>query len=131
MVLSWCCHGAVMVLSWCCHGAVMVLPYCHGVAMMLSWCNGAAMVLSWCCHGAVMVLPWCSHGDLRHIRVSPRINSMQPTVTDSMLCCLWPKVIDCIYDGGLTKCYGIMTNMASRIAFIALTILAATTVLSV
>ena len=56
---------------------------------------------------------------------------LKTVVTYSSLCCLWPKVIDCIYDGGLTKCYGIMENMASLIAFIALTILTATTVLSV
>ena len=57
--------------------------------------------------------------------------NLKTIVTDAMLCCLWPKVIDCIYDGGLTKCYGIIKNMASLILFIALTILAATTVGSI
>ena len=75
--------------------------------------------------------------NLQHVEFQWRMTfktsylKMKTVVTDSILCCLWPKVIDCIYDGGRTKCYGIMTNMASHIAFIALTILTATTVLSV
>ena len=75
--------------------------------------------------------------NLQHVefqwRMTFRTNylKLKTVVTDSMLCCLWPKVIDCIYDGDTTKCYGIMKNMASLIAFTALTILAAATVLSV
>ena len=66
-------------------------------------------------------------------RMICKINNfkLKIVVTDSILCCLCPNAINCIYDGGISKCYGIMKNMASSIAFIALSILAAATVLSV
>ena len=56
---------------------------------------------------------------------------LKTAVTDSTLCCMWNKVLDCIYDGKFTKCNGIMKNMASLMALHFLTILALTIILVV
>ena len=56
---------------------------------------------------------------------------LKTAVSQSILCCLWPSSIECIFDGEYTKCHGIMNNMASLIVCILLTILAATFVLAV
>ena len=73
--------------------------------------------------------------NLQHVKFQWRMTfrtkyfNLKTTVTDSNLCCLWPKEIDCIFDGEVTKCYGIMTNTASLIALISLTVLATIVVL--
>ena len=56
---------------------------------------------------------------------------LKTAVSQSILCCLWPKSIDCIFDGEYTNCYGIMNNMASFISFTLFTIFAATFVICV
>ena len=62
-----------------------------------------------------------------------KINNLKlkTVVTDSIICCLWPNAIGCIYGSGIMKCHGIMTNMAASISLAALTILATTIVLGV
>ena len=56
---------------------------------------------------------------------------LKTAVSQSILCCLWPRSIECIFTGEYTKCYGIMKNMASFSLFTFFTIVAATFILSV
>ena len=62
------------------------------------------------------------YNNLQHVKFQWRMIfktnyfQLKIRVTHSTICCLWNKVT-CIYEGEFTKCYGIMTNKASIIAF--------------
>ena len=58
------------------------------------------------------------------MKVSTTIFKVEIAVTNSILCCLWPKQLKCVYEIQTEKCYGLINNSIKKIIFLSLVILA-------